>query len=1075
MGDSYNTNGVHGGSPWPLKSPNSVPIVEDLNDSWADNVDFAKYPSQNGGGSGNYIGTPTLNLSSNGNTTRRYHENSNGTHRILFDEEEGGKLGVKEDNGDEIDPNMIKEEVYDVLEAIDYHQGVMWGDNGQKVINAAAKAREDERLRMQQNGKKKKDHPITDDLRTILVAAKARGINLRKWFAHFDERRTGRISSDSMQKALSGLGLGLSIGGSNIQGGVDYSSNTYPGKDVPEDVVERVINPIAMSKLIARLNDGKGSGIEGCTVPYGVLISCGNGEVQSNQFDRLMQSGGSLPTNKRRKKKARPVTPYQAQAQAKARVRARIRSDAQKVKKKSTKKSPGSIKKAFVPPRGPQTKVVPPSRKKRGKQNVTETGAILVPGESGLNVQVAIQTMQRITNKSIAKREAKEKARLLKLMSDETTFEDRLVKLIQAPGPFHEILKQLEQKQKAGRTVTRKYVTITTFENVIRKLFHLRISQEDCVLILRRATEITSEPLNATAANGDGKEFFNSMSPREKHLVEEHGPGIVLSTKRMLKYLRRLRCRKRMDYANWFDKKQIKIETSERANKELLLNGANGDIGALKRVLSSANELECDALVVLSTFGIKKSAPKITGHIVRDAISNADLVVAMTAVQAQLLLEGSVKDEAAIMAGEWVESNDGRTKILSLAREEAGIGPRFSAPVTPPSKRSKSKTTQEELYPDPPSSVIKSASEKLKLEKIEELLKDENFHTTIYRILFGEYSRNMVKGGATYTNFEDFQKSRSVRHKTLKSEINNWQRKKAKVEMKKKSADTRFADVNEVILFVQDLILNSAREFSNMTMKYNKLKELGARRQLANNSNKKNNKSPLHSSFEQPKDIYSNTSLVSTSKSNALAKIGTISKKEFLDVMNSVFFSLQADPKTALVAGVVLEGINETVDKSYKALIATESGVIKLKELGEENMKRMQDKFVKENRLVQDYVKLFAPDSSDEDKALSVALMNLNKKEAEAEEKFNEWLKKKKHAQNALVQREKKLQKKKEKKKQKTLAARSNKIKEFKKRIKSRKKKMSKAKSKPLSARPTWSKAWKGTKEEEEGDEEAED
>ena len=135
----------------------------------------------------------------------------------------------------------------------------------------------------------------------------------------------------------------------------------------------------------------------------------------------------------------------------------------------------------------------------------------------------------------------------------------------------------------------------------------------------------------------------------------------------------------------------------------------------------------------------------------------------------------------------------------------------------------------------------------------------------------------------------------------------------------------------------------------------------------------------------------------------------------------------------------------------------------------------MQDKFVKENSLVQDYVKLFAPDSSDEDKALSVALMNLKVKEAEAEEKFNEWLKKKKHAQNALVQREKKLQKKKEKKKQKTLAARSNKIKEFKKRIKSRKKKMSKAKSKPLSARPTWSKAWKGTKEEEEGDEEAED
>ena len=104
---------------------------------------------------------------------------------------------------------------------------------------------------------------------------------------------------------------------------------------------------------------------------------------------------------------------------------------------------------------------------------------------------------------------------------------------------------------------------------------------------------------------------------------------------------------------------------------------------------------------------------------------------------------------------------------MSTAREDAGIGPRFSAPVTP-SKRSKSKTIQEELYPDPPSEVIKSATEKLKAGKVEELLQDENFHLTTYRMLFGEYTRNMVKGGATYSNFEDFQNSRSARHKAKK-------------------------------------------------------------------------------------------------------------------------------------------------------------------------------------------------------------------------------------------------------------------------------------------------------------------
>ena len=634
-----------------------------------------------------------------------------------------------------------------------------------------------------------------------------------------------------------------------------------------------------------------------------------------------------------------------------------------------------------------------------------------MPGETGLNVQVAIQTMQRITNKSIAKREAKEKARLLKLLDDESTFEDRLVKLIQAPGPFHAILKEVEQKRKAGKIITRKYVTCTVFESIIRKLFHLRISEEDSMLILQRANEATMDVSNLKGVEDD---IIGMMSPREKRLVEEQGPSIALSTKRMLKYLRRLRCRKRMDFVDWFDKKQIKVETSEKTNKELLLNGANGDIGALRRMLSAANQLEQDALISLGELGIKKSAPKIKGLVVRAAVSKDELIVAMKSVQTQLLVEGTVKDEADIMAGEWVQSNDGRSKVLCMARETAGIGSRFSTSMSPSSKRSKSKSIQEELYPEPPQEAIKSASGSLKAEKIEELLSDENFHTTIFRMLFGEYARNMVIGGSGCTNFEDFQNWRKNRHKTLKTEISNWQRKKAKVQLKKKSADTRFADVNAAISFVQDLVLNSSREFSNMTMKYNSLREVGTRRQLLDR--KEGNKSPLgDSSLQEANDIYSNTVLASSTKRNSIAKVGTISMKEFLDVMESVFFSLQADPKTALVAGVVLDGLEETVEKSYNSLIATEVGMVKLKEIGAGNLKRMQDKFVKENSAVQEYIKLFAPDTSGKEKAMSAALVNLNRKEAEAEEKFNEWLRKKKEAQSASVKRQKKLLRKKEK------------------------------------------------------------
>ena len=134
----------------------------------------------------------------------------------------------------------------------------------------------------------------------------------------------------------------------------------------------------------------------------------------------------------------------------------------------------------------------------------------------------------------------------------------------------------------------------------------------------------------------------------------------------------------------------------------------------------------------------------------------------------------------------------------------------------------------------------------------------------------------------------------------MKTEISNWQRKKAKVQLKKKSADTRFADVNAAISFVQDLVLNSSREFSNMTIKYNSLRELGTRRQILDLKGGK--RSPLgDSSLQEANDIYSNTVLASSTKRNSIAKVGTISMKEFLDVMGSVFFSFKLILKLLLL------------------------------------------------------------------------------------------------------------------------------------------------------------------------------
>jgi hypothetical protein len=993
------------------------------------------------------------------------------------------KAAVKEEGGDdgnarEIDAAMIKEEVKDVLDAIDYHQGTLWPEEGKAVLQAIAKAREEDAAA----GGRGRVPVITQDLKMVLASARARGINLRKWFTHYDPKRSGRVTTEDLRRALAGLGLAISVGSS--EGGVEYGG-ALPGASVGEEVIERVLNPIAITELIGRLDDG------GQGAPYELLIKCA--ELSPNRFDRLLPKSGKkklkatraapLPfaTRKKADRGGRhPATPSQAQAQARARLRSRIRTSSQKkkaVELAAKKGKPGLGRTQKAKPRrgGARAKQARPSR----GEKVAKPSKSPVPGETGLNVQVAIQTMQRITNKRIAQREAREMAALVALTEDEKCFEDRLIKLIQASGPFYALMKDIETTERAGIKVARKYVTAASFTKILRKLFAIRIRADDAEEILGRAASLIAD--EAGAGEGAGKdeaaELQAALSPRDKRALGETN-GTAVSTKRMNRYLRRIRCRKRMGFGDWFGQKQEMSAEISRANQATVQSAAEGKKGALERIAAAASVLEVDALMLLG----KSSAPRVASTAVNNELSVPDLQAALDELQTTLLSPGTLEGEALAVANDWTETHDGRMKVLVLAREEAGIGPRFGKQHSPSPKKKKKKkggatSRAVEEYPEPPPSTIHAATQTLKTERFAELMGDDRFKKAIFRKLFGEYCRAQARGHGA-GDFKGFQAARIKRQQDAEASILGWQKKKAREEDKKRTAEAKFAGVNELIEFVESLTQQTTREFSNMAAKFATLRELGAKRvaetaraaERAASQNK-------HAFYNQTASSFgsSTCSGVSTGSSpssadlakhvyanapSAKPKVGTVSMKEFVDLMGSVFFSLQADPKTSVVANVVLDGLKATIGRSYEALVKTENGAKKLAELGESALRRMQDQLVRGNRLVQTYLDLFSDGGKGQEEARSNTLHRLNQKEEEARRKYGEWLKKKKSsemAKEALAKKKVQIEKAAAKKnKEKSSITVESWTKKLKSRKKIAKKRVRSKKAQQLKARPAW-------------------
>jgi hypothetical protein len=963
------------------------------------------------------------------------------------------KSAAKEDEEDfvvdegcddqDADADTIKEEVNEVLNAIDYHQGILWPENDQKIIAGIAKARAQAQAEALEQGNGRKGPIISQDLRMILTAATHRGVSLGSWFGHYDPKRTGRVSHDDLRRALAGLGIGISVGsGATNVGGVEYGTNAHTPAHITEDVVERALSPEAITELVERLDDG------GMGTPYGLLIKCA--KLSPNQFDKLLPrrrkvlSRATPSTRVRAGRSKRPTTPSQAQHQAKARVRAQIRTASSKKKLSTTMGGKGVV---FATPKKKEGKAAGRgkgrSAGKSAKEATSHKAPSPVPGEASLNVQVAIQTMQRITNKRIAKREAREKAAMVTLTADEDSFEDRLIKLIQASGPFYALLKDIERKNVAGQSVDRKYLTVPVFEKIIHKLFAVRIREEDSLFILERAASLVGDAdapkdVGVGGTDTENDALLSALSPKDKRAFVDHGE-VIVSTKRMARYLRRIRCRKRMGFGDWFGRKMSMSAEKSRSNQVTVQEAAEGKLPALRRVAASASVLEVDALTLLGN----SMAPRATGAAVNNELNVPELQAALDELQVTLLAPGTMEGEALAVAREWTESHDGRMKVLVLARDKAGIGPRFGTAqnVTPTKKRGKAV----EEYPEPPASTVEAAAETLKTERFAQLMGDDRFKKAIFRKLFGEYTREMMKGHGS-GNFMAFQSARAKRQEDVKAAQLGWQKKKAKEEDKRRSADNRFAGVNELIEFVQSVILNSAREITGIQQKYNMLRTIGADRLRKETPPASKHAELSPSSSELAKGLYG-TGPAKT------PKVGTVSMKEFVEVMRPVFFSLQADPKTSILASVVLDGLGPTIDRSYEALVQSENGAKKLKELGESVLRRMQDQLIRDNRAVQNYQDLFLEEHHE---AKSLTILRLNEKEKEAKKKYGEWVKQKKKA----AQKKEVLAMKKSK--TEGDAARKLKadslvhVQKWHKDIKTRTKKLNKSKTKSIEPRPAW-------------------
>merc|ERR1711964_37450 len=130
-----------------------------------------------------------------------------------------------------------------------------------------------------------------------------------------------------------------------------------------------------------------------------------------------------------------------------------------------------------------------------------------------------------------------------------------------------------------------------------------------------------------------------------------------------------------MGFGDWFGRKMSMSAEKSRSNQQTVKEAAEGKLASLRRVAAAASVLEVDALTLLGNL----SAPRTASTRVNNELNVPELQASLDEMQVSLLAPGTMEGEALAVAGDWTESHDGRMKVLVLARDKAGIGPRFGA------------------------------------------------------------------------------------------------------------------------------------------------------------------------------------------------------------------------------------------------------------------------------------------------------------------------------------------------------------------------------------------------------------
>jgi len=468
------------------------------------------------------------------------------------------------------------------------------------------------------------DDPLAD-ICTLLQAAGDRGVDLNRWLNHYDKTGTGVLRRQDLHRAVTSLGLGVSVGES------EYDEQTaeralsqhsfdslveYLGAPSNSDIV-----PYArLLTMVPSLMETRRGDIRSPTRPSGHRSSSTgrgnrytNEQISPNRGNVLLHNtkplsatspGGlawtleqgqtTTPADAARarvrssQKKKRQLLQLQktqtkeglpmdvqatlGQQRARERVRERVRLEKLKVKKEKTKKLQ-----------------VIKNKKKIKCDTVTLTGKMR---------KVSAKRKQKKTKKA-----AKQAAKLLEI-ANATSLDDLLRSKLTSRTTFGHLLNKIK-KITTPNGVTQDRVSLTTMglTTLLQDVIGLKLPLKSSEQLMKNILLLARQEGLDTKDEVDGGEetVTETETQRTKGGASSSSSGAVMRAPTLAceKYFRRVRCEHRIDYGGWYQNKTNAYDKDMKRLRKTVQQCLKGDVVALGTLKVEATLLEKNARLVL--------------------------------------------------------------------------------------------------------------------------------------------------------------------------------------------------------------------------------------------------------------------------------------------------------------------------------------------------------------------------------------------------------------------------------------------------------------------------------------------